>query len=46
VAAARHDRAALLNLGLDMKAMPIILQQTDRTNYRMIWEDVKLQIAN
>jgi hypothetical protein len=40
-----QDRAALLHLGLDMKAMRIILQQTDRTNYRRIWDDVKPQIT-
>jgi len=40
------DRAALLNLGLDMRAMRIILQQTDRTSYRYIWNEAKLQIGN
>jgi hypothetical protein len=39
-----QDRTALLNLGPDMKAMRVILIQTDRSNYRMVWKDVKLQI--
>lgn len=39
-----HDRAALLNLGLDLQAMRTIMQQTNKTSFRHIWEDVKLQI--
>jgi flagellar biosynthesis GTPase FlhF len=41
-----QDRAALLSLGLDMQAMRVILEQTERTSYRQIWEEVRLQIAS
>jgi hypothetical protein len=41
-----HDRAALLKLGQNVKAMRVILQQTDRTSYRYIWQDTERRIAH
>jgi len=40
----QQDRAALIHLGQDIKAMRNILEQTERRSFRYIWEDVKLQL--
>jgi hypothetical protein len=44
--AVRSPCSLIHHLGLDMKAMRIILEQSDRTSYQYIWNDVKLQIGN
>lgn len=41
----RNDRAALLQLGQNVKAMRVILERTDSTSYRYIWQDVHKQIT-
>lgn len=40
-----HDRAALLQLGQNLKAMRVILERTDSTSYELIWRDVHKQIT-
>ena len=34
----RHDRAALLNMALDLNVTRKVLEQTDRRSWRLIWE--------
>jgi hypothetical protein len=41
----RHDREALLNLGLNSEAMRGILESTNRVSYQHIWRDFQQQIS-
>jgi hypothetical protein len=42
----QQDRAALLQLGQNVKAMRVILEPTNTTSFRMIWHNVQKQIAS
>jgi hypothetical protein len=40
-----HDRAALLNLGLNPPAMAVLLADTDRTSFKHIWRDTEHKLT-
>lgn len=40
----KTDRAAMLNLGANPKAMRLALEQTEKVSYRGIWQDVERKL--
>lgn len=40
----KNDRSALINLGQNLESMRIVLQETDRVSYRLIWRDVEKKL--
>jgi hypothetical protein len=39
-----HDRVALLSLGTNLIAMRRVLEETERSSYRLIWKEVQLTL--